>query len=591
LYVIIFFIILKKAKGWEIKIMRISKMFLPTLREVPKEAEIPSHQLMLRAGLIKKLASGVYAFLPIGYKIFKKIEQIIREEMDNEGAHELIMSSILPSEFYLESGRWDVFGPEMFKFKDRNKRDFCLGPTHEEVFTDVVKGAVNSYKALPLILYQIQTKFRDEIRPRFGIIRSREFVMKDAYSFDKDEKGLDSSYKKMHKAYCKIFDRLNLDYTIVEADSGAMGGQGSEEFMVKSKIGEGVIAYCERCGYAANEEKAQCVLGPCCVGCSGKSLGILPIEKVSTPNVRTIEELTKFFNCSPFEFAKTLIYKADDKYIAVMVRGDREINETKLQNYLGCSELMLADTEEVMKITSAEVGFAGPIGLNIKIIVDPEVEVMKNFIVGANETGYHFKNVNILRDFKFFAVTDIRNIVEGDKCPKCGFPVKITRGIEVGHIFKLGTKYSKALDCTYLDENGKEQTMVMGSYGIGVGRTMAAIIEQNYDENGIIWPLSVAPYSVIVVPVNQSDKIQVEIAEGIYSKLIHEGIEVLIDDRDERPGVKFKDADLIGIPLRITVGRKAKDKIVELKLRGSNEIKEIKADDVLNQVNGLLKRI
>lgn len=571
--------------------MRISQMFMPTLREVPAEAEIPSHQLMLRAGLMRKLASGVYAFLPIGYKTFRKIEQIIREEMDRAGAHELVMSSILPAEFYKASGRWDVFGPEMFKFKDRNKRDFCLGPTHEEIFTEIVKNEVRSYRALPLILYQIQTKFRDEIRPRFGVIRSREFVMKDAYSFDRDEEGLDISYKKMHEAYCRIFDRCGLDYTIVEADSGAMGGSGSEEFMVKSEIGEAVIAYCDECGYAANDEKAECIPESCCLNCKAACSGPLPVEKVATPDVRTIEELMDFFNCSPKEFSKTLIYRADNKYIAAMVRGDREINEIKLQNYLGCNELELADTEAVMRITKAEVGFAGPLGLDIDIIVDLEVETMKNFVVGANETGYHLKNVNVFRDFKPSAIKDIRNITEGDRCPKCGAPVKLSRGIEVGHIFKLGTKYSKALNCVYLDKNGKEQVMIMGSYGIGVGRTMAAIIEQSYDENGIIWPISVAPYHVIIVPVNQSDEEQVNIAEKIYSMLISEGIEVLIDDRDERPGVKFKDADLIGIPIRITVGRKVGDCIVEYKLRKSKEIREVRIEDIVSEVKEFARRL
>ncbi|HOJ12262.1 MAG TPA: proline--tRNA ligase, partial [Clostridiales bacterium] len=418
--------------------MRISQSFIPTLREVPAEAEIVSHQLMLRAGLMRKLASGVYAFLPMGYRAFRKIEQIMREEMDRAGAQELVMSSILPSEYYQASGRWEVFGPEMFKFKDRNGRDFCLGPTHEEIFTEIVKNEVRSYRALPLILYQIQTKFRDERRPRFGVIRGREFVMKDAYSFDRDNEGLDLSYQKMHDAYCRIFDRCCLDYIVVDADSGAMGGSGSQEFMVKSAIGEDVIAYCEECGYAANEEKAECVPEACCESCSGMCCGQLPVEKVPTPDVRTIEELMKFFNCSPKEFAKTLIYRADDKYVAALVRGDRELNETKLQNYLGCVELEMADTEAVKRITNADVGFAGPIGLRVDIIVDPEVENMKNFVVGANETGYHFKNVSIFRDFKPTVIKDIRNIAPGDKCPKCGASVKISRGIEVGHIFKLG---------------------------------------------------------------------------------------------------------------------------------------------------------
>ena len=569
--------------------MRISKLFIPTLREVPSEAEIASHQLMLRAGLMRKLASGIYAFLPLGYRVFRKIENIIREEMDKAGAQELIMSSLLPAEYFQDSGRWEVFGPEMFKLKDRNGRDFCLGPTHEEIFTQIVKNEIKSYRALPITLYQIQTKFRDEIRPRFGLMRCREFVMKDAYSFDKDNEGLAVSYNKMHDAYCKIFDRCGLDYIVVEADSGAMGGSGSEEFMVKSEIGEAAIAYCEDCGYAANEEKAECIPEACCESCKGGSCEQLPINKKETPDVRTIDELVKFFDCSPKEFAKTLIYRADDKYIAAMVRGDRDLNETKLQNYLGCIELEMADPEAVKKITNADVGFAGPIGLEIDIIIDTEVETMKNFIVGANETGYHLENVNIMRDFKPTAIVDIRNIAAGDKCPKCGAPVKVSRGIEVGHIFKLGTKYSKALNCVYLDETGKEQVMVMGSYGIGLGRTMAAIIEQNYDENGIIWPVSVAPYHVIIVPVNQTDEQQAELANTIYNTLLSNGFEVLIDDRDERPGVKFKDADLIGIPIRITVGRKAKDGIVEYKLRKSGEVREIKVDDIISELNKTIK--
>ena len=560
--------------------MKVSQMFIPTLREVPAEAEIISHKLMLRAGLMRKLASGIYSFLPLGYRVFRKIEQIIREEMDRAGAQELLMSALLPAEYYQASGRWEVFGPEMFRLKDRHGRDFCLGPTHEEIFTETVKNEIRSYRALPITLYQIQTKYRDERRPRFGVMRSREFVMKDAYSFDRDEAGLDVSYKKMYDAYCRIFDRCGLDYIVVEADSGAMGGSGSQEFMVKSEVGESVIAFCEACGFAANEEKAECIPDLANTDCTED----LPLEKVATPNARTIEELTEFFKCSPKEFAKTLIYKADDKIVAAMVRGDREINETKLQNYLGCIELEMADAETVKAVTGAEVGFAGPVGLKVEIIVDPEVAGMRNFAVGANETGYHLKNVNIGRDFEASAIKDIRNIEEGDKCPRCGALVKVARGVEVGHIFKLGTKYSKALNCIYLDESGKEQPMIMGCYGIGVNRTMAAIIEQNYDENGIIWPMSVAPYHVIIIPVNPTESIQAEIAEKLYSELQAAGIEVMLDDRNERPGVKFKDADLIGIPIRITVGRKAGEGIVEYKLRKSPETREFKVDDVINEV-------
>ncbi|WP_265446579.1 proline--tRNA ligase [Acetivibrio straminisolvens] len=559
--------------------MRVSNMFFQTLREVPAEAEIASHQLMLRAGLMRKLASGIYSFLPLGYRVFRKVEQIVREEMDRAGAQELIMSALLPAESYQASGRWEVFGAEMFRLKDRGGRDFCLGPTHEEIFTETVKSVTRSYRSLPLTLYQIQTKYRDERRPRFGVMRSREFVMKDAYSFDRDEAGLDISYQKMYDAYCRIFDRLGLDYIIVDADTGAMGGSGSQEFMVKSAIGESRIAYCDVCGYAANDEKAECIPEKCCddKDCCEE----LGLEKVATPNARTIEELMEFFGCSAKEFAKTLIYKADGKVVAAMVRGDRELNETKLQNLLGCIELEMADAETVEKVTGAAVGFAGPIGLDIDIVVDLEVEGMKNFVVGANETGFHYKNVNINRDFKPKYVKDIRTIKEGDACPKCGAGVKVEFGIEVGHIFKLGTKYSEALNCVYLDETGKENPMIMGCYGIGINRSMAAVIEQNNDENGIIWPISIAPYHVIVIPVNTTDSVQMELAEKIYAQLQESGIEVMLDDRDERPGVKFKDADLIGIPIRITVGKKAGEGIVEYKLRREKDFAAISFEEAI----------
>ncbi len=566
--------------------MRASNMFIPTLRETPAEAEIPSHKLMLRAGLMRKLAAGIYSFLPLGLRTFKKVEQIVREEMDEAGALELIMSAVLPAEAFQESGRWKVFGQEMFRLKDRNGRDFCLGPTHEEFFTETVKRETKSYRALPMTLYQIQTKFRDERRPRFGVMRSREFVMKDAYSFDRDEAALDISYKKMFDAYCKIFDRCGLDYIIVDADTGAMGGSGSQEFMVKSDIGEAEIAYCNSCKYAANVEKAICTVEKY----DGKEEKSGKPEKISTPDIKTIEDLIKFFDCSPKEFAKTLIYKADDKFVAVMLRGDRDVNETKLQNHLKCIELSMAEAEDVKRITGAEVGFAGPIGIGIDIIADLEVNEMRNFISGANETGYHLKNININDDFKPLAIIDVRNITKEDKCPKCGQAIMIERGIEVGHIFKLGTKYSEALNCVYLDEAGHEIPMVMGCYGIGINRTMAAIIEQNYDENGIIWPMSVAPYQVIVIPVKVNDETQMKLAEEIYNKLKDEKIEVMIDDRDERPGVKFNDADLIGIPLRITVGKLAGEGIVEYKMRSDSQIEELAKDDVLKRVIEKVKK-
>lgn len=543
--------------------MKMSNLLLPTLREVPADAEITSHKLMLRAAMVRKLGSGIYSYLPLGLRVLQKVEQIIREEMNNAGAQELLMPALLPAEAYQASGRWEVFGPSMFKLKDRYERDYCLGPTHEELFTQTVIDNVKSYKEYPMTLYQIQTKYRDEARPRFGIIRSREFVMKDAYSFDTTDAGLDESYKKMYDAYNKIFTRLGLDFTVVDADSGAMGGSGSQEFMVKSPVGEDGIAYCDACGYAANYEKAECVPVE-----KPSNKGDFDMEKIHTPNAHTIEELVSFLDSEPYNFAKTIIYKADDKYIAAMVRGDREINEVKLKNLVGCvDDLELAEPFMVRQLTNAEVGFAGPVGLDIPVYVDKEVEMMKNFIVGANETDTHYKNVNIGKDFKPFMVADIRVIEEGDACPKCGKPVKAAQGIEVGHIFKLGTKYSKALGLTFQDEDGQSKVVTMGCYGIGVTRCLSAAIEQNNDENGIIWPVAIAPFEAIVIPVNAKNEEQVNEAEKIYNELKAAGIDALLDDRNERPGVKFKDADLIGIPVRIVVGKRIGEGMVEYKER------------------------
>ena len=557
--------------------MRMKNLLVPTLREVPAEAEITSHKLMLRAAYIRKLAAGIYSYLPLGLKTLRKVEKIVREEMDKAGAQELLMAALLPAEAYQASGRWEVFGPSMFRLKDRGDRDFCLGPTHEELFTQTVIDEVRSYKEYPMTLYQIQTKYRDEGRPRFGVMRSREFIMKDAYSFDVDEAGLDISYKKMYDAYCRIFDRLGLDYTIVDADSGAMGGSGSQEFMVKSPVGEDGIAYCDACGYAANYEKAVCIPQD-----KAYPEGDLAVEKIETPDVHTIEELVSFMGCEPYLFAKTIIYKADDKYIAAMVRGDREINEVKLKNLVGCTDdLELAPPAVVRDITNAQVGFAGPIGLSIPVYVDLEVEAMRNFVVGANETNYHLKNVNIYRDFEPQVVADIRIITDGDICPKCGQPIKTAQGIEVGHIFKLGTKYSDALGLTYTDESANAKTVVMGCYGIGVTRCLAAAIEQGNDENGIILPVSIAPYEAVVVPVNAKDEEQMKLAEKIYEDLKAAGIDVLLDDREERAGVKFKDADLIGIPLRIVAGKKSSEGMVEYKLRKNGELKEFATDDAV----------
>ena len=560
--------------------MRMSNLLMPTLREVPAEAEIASHRLMLRAGLIRKLAAGIYSYLPLGLRTLKKVEEIVREEMDRAGAQELLMSALLPAEAYQASGRWEVFGPSMFKLKDRGDRDFCLGPTHEELFTQCVIDNVKSYKEYPMTLYQIQTKYRDEGRPRFGVIRSREFVMKDAYSFDLDQKGLDESYQKMYDAYNRIFTRLGLDFTVVDADSGAMGGSGSQEFMVKSPVGEDGIAYCDDCGYAANYEKCECIPEP--VEQIEGDLGLLKIE---TPNAHTIDELVESLGMSAHNFAKTIIYKADDKYIAAMVRGDRDVNEVKLKNLVGCrDDLELAEPGMVREITKAQVGFAGPIGLGIPVYADKEVEMMKNFVVGANETDMHYKNVNIGRDFTPDVVADIRVVVTGDKCPKCGGEIKSEQGIEVGHIFKLGTKYSDALGLKYLDEDGKQQTVIMGCYGIGVTRCVAAAVEQLHDDNGIIWPVSIAPYQAIVVPANYKDEAQMAAAEKLYKELLDAGVEALIDDRAERAGVKFKDADLIGIPVRVVVGKKLGEGIVEYKERKMESAVDVALDDAVSKV-------
>jgi len=563
--------------------MKLSHYLMPTLRDVPAEAEIESHKLMLRAGLMRKLASGVYSYLPMGLRALRKAEKIVREEMDAHGGQELLMSALLPREDYEASGRWEVFGEDMFRLKDRNGRDFCLGPTHKEIFTNAVKATVKSYKQLPVTLYQIQTKYRDERRPRFGVIRSREFLMKDAYSFDRDTDGLDISYKQMYDAYRCIFDRMDMDYLIVDADSGAMGGSGSQEFMVKSDIGEDTIVYCS-CGYCANEEKAQSV-----ADVWNGDAAELEMEKIPTPNAKTIEEVSAFLNTDPRQFAKTLLYQADDKFVAVMVRGDREVNETKLKNHLGCLELALAEADDVVRITGAPVGFAGPVGLSIEVIADEEVAAMKNMAVGANEADMHIKNVNMGRDFTPAHVGDFRNAVAGDKCPKCGKELSTCRGIEVGHIFKLGTKYSDALGCVYLDENGKEQVMVMGCYGIGVTRCLAGIIEQHCDEKGIIWPMSVAPFHAVVVPVSHKDADQMALAEDIYNRLKAAGVEAALDDRPERPGVKFNDADLIGFPIRITVGRKSGEGIVEYKLRAEAEAVELTIDEAIAKTAELVK--
>jgi len=567
--------------------MRWSRYFLPTLREVPAEAEVISHQLMLRAGMIRKLAAGIYSYLPLGLRVLQKVREIIREEMNRKGALEVYLPVVQPAELWQESGRWQLYGKELLRFKDRHDRDFCLGPTHEEVITDLVRREVKSYRQLPLNLYQIQTKFRDEVRPRFGLMRGREFEMKDAYSFDKDEEGANKSYQDMYDAYCKIFERCDLNFRAVEADTGPIGGSYSHEFMVLAATGEDTLVGCEVCSYAANMEKAEVRYEPVQVqGVQQKEL-----EKVYTPGIKTVKDLMAFLGCGSDQMVKTLIFQVDDRPVAALVRGDHEVNPTKLKNLLGAEVVEMAHEETIRRVSGAPVGFAGPVGLKgIEIIADLAVQGMVNFVTGANEADRHLKNVNLNRDFKVDRFADIRQALEGEPCPRCETGrLRITRGIEVGHVFKLGTKYSKAMGATFLDPEGREQYILMGCYGIGVGRTVAAAIEQNHDENGIIWPVPIAPFHVLVLPVNITDSRMMVAAEKIYQQLLAEGIEALMDDRDERPGAKFKDADLIGIPIRVTVGNLAvSEGKVEIKRRRTGEVEKIPIEEASRRIKDIL---
>ena len=565
--------------------MKASELFFPTLREVPTEAEIVSHQLLLRAGFIRKTTAGVYTYLPLGYRVIRKIMQIVREEMDRAGGQEILMPIIQPKELWEQSGRWAVYGDEMFRVKDRHDHYFALGPTHEEIITSLVNDDVHSYRDLPLLLYQMQNKYRDEIRPRFGLMRGREFIMKDLYSFDLDEAGLDVSYRKMYEAYRRIYERLNLKFRVVEADSGAIGGNESHEFMVLAENGECLIVYCDNCHYAANVEKAECTAPDATAQSEAMAL-----EKIHTPGQRTIKDLVDFLGMTEQKQVKTLLYQADDEIVAAVVRGDRELNEIKLKNILNCTDLSMADEAAVRAQCGAGFGSLGPVGLNFKVYVDYEVVAMQNFVCGANEDDYHYRNVNMERDFVPEAICDLRCAVAGDKCPSCGEPLKTARGIEVGHIFKLGTKYSDAMHAVYLNQNGKEQLMVMGCYGIGISRTMAAAVEQNFDENGIIWPIPIAPYQVIIVPVNANRPEQMEAAAKLYQELSSRGMEVIVDDRDERAGVKFKDADLIGIPVRITIGpRSLQENKAEVKKRWEKQSSLVDLEAVTDAVISIIK--
>jgi len=583
--------------------MYFSKLFVRTLKETPAEAELASHRLMLRAGLIKKLAAGIYSLLPLGYRTIRKIENIVREEMNKSDAQEVLLPAMVPAKLWQETGRWDKYGPELLRIKDRHNRDFCLGPTHEEVVTDLVRSQVKSYRDLPVNLYQIQTKVRDEIRPRFGLMRCREFIMKDAYSFDTGEDGVRENYDKMFEAYERIFRRCGLEFRAVEADSGAIGGSFSHEFMVMAKSGEDQVVSCTVCSYAANMEKAAAK------GLHNEPYTEKPMELVKTPGKKTVEEVTEFLGVSPDKLIKTILFtckkiKADkescnnaacneacacsnagEEVVVALIRGDREINETKLKNLLDADELILAGEAKVREVTGCLPGFAGPVGLkNVRIVADESIGGLGNAVTGANTTDHHYINVTHKRDFEVDTTGDFSEVKDGDLC-MCGGTLRVDRGIEVGHVFKLGTKYSSAMKATFLDQNGKEKPIVMGCYGIGIGRTMAASIEQNNDKNGIIWPMAIAPYEVLVMPMNVKDESVFELAKSVYDELSRAGLEVVLDDRNERPGVKFKDAELIGFPIVIVLGKKTLEKgSIEVRIRQSSETIWVTRENICGKI-------
>ena len=563
--------------------MKLKNNFFYTIREDVKDEDSKSGNLLVRSGMIKKSSAGIYMYLPLGFRVIRNIENIVRDEMNKTGALELSMPALISKDIYETTGRVESFGNSSFSLKDRFNRDYILGPTHEELFTIASIPNIRSYKDMPYSLYQFQTKYRDEARPRYGLIRVREFAMKDAYSFDKDEKGLDDSYNNMFNAYKKIFGRLGINYKVVQADTGKMGGSLSEEFQAVTDIGEDTLVLCDNCDYASNIEVCTSMI-------MDEESSEKPLEKdlIETPNAKTIEEVSNFLNEASSKFVKTLIYKIDDKLYACLVKGDSEINEDKLARLMNATEVELASKEDIEKKTNSVVGFAGPIDINIPIIMDNEVELMVNFIVGANKDNYHYKNVNIT-DFKYDFKGDIRNVKEGDKCPNCGGKLYFKKGIEIGNTFKLGTKYSESLGLTYQDSNNELKPVVMGCYGIGLGRCMASIVEQNNDENGIIWPINVAPYKVAIVVIDPLNVDQMDAANHLYQELMDNGIEPILDDRDVRPGVKFNDMDLIGIPIRITIGKKIVEHLVELKKRNEEEVNDISIFDVLYKVQDIVE--
>lgn len=562
--------------------MKLRNSFFYTMREDAKDEDSRSGNLLVRAGMIKKTSAGIYMIMPMGKKVLAKIENIVREEMDRSGAQELLMPALILEDVYEKSGRREAFGSNMFALKDRYQKNYVLGPTHEELFAVAASMKGRSYKDFPYNLYQIQTKYRDETRPRYGLIRVREFIMKDAYSFDVDLEGLDVSYQKMYEAYCNSFDRMGIRYKIVKADTGAMGGLLSEEFQAITGIGEDIVVGCEHCDFSSNLEITEVVDAH-----AEDDAEERPYELKETPDAKTIEEVAAFFDLTPKHFVKTLVYRVDGKTYAFLLRGDRELNETKVLKLLGANEMGLADFTEVERVTHARVGFAGPIGIDCPLIMDREVSHMKNFITGANKSDHHYINVNV-RDFEVMKIADIAQVHEGDICPKCGGKLKFEHGIEVGNLFKLGTKYAQTMGLQYLDKDNQLQPVVMGSYGIGLERCMAAIVEQHNDEHGIIWPLSVAPFAVSIVIISMKDEQQCEAASQLYDQLRALGAEVLLDDRDERPGVKFKDMELIGIPYRITVGRGISEGKVELVSRADGTKREVALEDAAAEVMKLI---